>query len=257
MFEILEIGPGAAVADLNASYRRLAKKYHPDFNRGRETWAHAMMTDLNLAYEAALEHFSSPIRGVRASGKPGPRRGAYRVEFKEAIDRVLKALYTYYQYGLENIHLRGEGVRRLRFRECVNGLKSGIDLLEAVKAAAEEAEEGENLDVFTDFAKAFFQNALLDRFHTPTSDRLETNAYRHFRDGSESLDYAVKDVFFGDLLIPVRKGSFYRKIAEGYESFLLVLSNYAESSWTAEAMIKLYLLQTLTRVIGFLETMRH
>jgi hypothetical protein len=257
VFELLEIGPRATVADLNTSYRRLAKKYHPDFNRGRESWAHTMMTDLNLAYEAALEHFSFPKAVERASKRARSEREAFRVKFKEAIDRVLKALYTYYQYGLENVHQRGEGVKRFRFRECVSGLKKGVDLLEAMKPEARLPEEVENLRIFTDFAKAFLQNALMDRFYTPSSDSVEAGAYRHFRDGSDSLDYAIKDVFFGDLLIPVRKGSYYQKIAAGYENLLVVLSKYAGSGWVPETVIKIYLLEMLTRVIGFLEKVRH
>ena len=257
VFELLEIDSRATIADLNTSYRRLAKKYHPDFNQGRESWAHTMMTELNLAYEAALEHFSCPKTGERAASRARTEREAFRVKFKEAIDRVLKSLYTYYQYGLENVHQRREGVKKLRFRECVNGLKKGVDLLEAMKYEARLPEEGENLRIFTDFAEAFLQNALMDRFYNPSSDSVEANAYRHFRDGSDSLDYAIKDVFFGDLLIPVRRGSYYQKIAVGYENLLVVLSKYTMSGWVSETMLKIYLLEMLTRVIGFLEKLRH
>ena len=257
MFELLEIDSRATVADLNASYRRLAKKYHPDFNQGRESWAHTMMTELNLAYEAALEHLCAPKAEEAASRKARSEREAFRVKFKDAIDRVLKALYVYYQYGLENVHQRGEGVKRFRFREFVGGLKRGVDLLEAMGPEARLPEEGENLRIFTDFAKAFLQNALLDRFYTPTSDSFEASAYRHFRDGSDSLDYAIKDVFFGDLLIPIRRGTYYQKITVGYENLLVVLSKYTTSGWVSETMMKIYLLEMLTRVIGFLEKMRH
>jgi hypothetical protein len=195
-FELLEIDSRSTVADLNTSYRRLAKKYHPDFNQGKESWAHTKMTELNLAYEAALEHYSSPAAGERAGRKARSVREAYRVKFKEAIDRVLKALYSYYQYGFENVYQRGEGAKKFRFRECVNGLKKGVDLLEALGLETRLPDERKNLRIFTDFAKAFLQNVLMDRFYTPSSDSVEANAYRHFRDGSESLDYAIKDVFF-------------------------------------------------------------
>jgi hypothetical protein len=244
-FELLEIDS------------RLAKKYHPDFNQGKESWAHTKMTELNLAYEAALEHYSSPAAGERAGRKARSVREAYRVKFKEAIDRVLKALYSYYQYGFENVYQRGEGAKKFRFRECVNGLKKGVDLLEALGLETRLPDERKNLRIFTDFAKAFLQNVLMDRFYTPSSDSVEANAYRHFRDGSESLDYAIKDVFFGDLLIPIRKGSYYQKIAAGYENLLVVLTKYAMSGWVSETMIKIYLLEMFTRVIGFLEKMRH
>ena len=276
VFDMLELTPGSSIKELNLSYRRLAKKYHPDFNQGKESWAHHEMTRLNLAYEAALEYASCAGGGA----KPGPTRGPagggtraspaavkgrrrppgselFRSDFKDTINKVLSALYTYYEYGLENVHRRKEGVRRFRYRECVGGLRKGIELLDALAPGATQDSERENLKVFADFSRAFLQNVLLDRFSSPTSDSFESAAYRHYRDGSSSLDYAIKDVFFGDLLIPVRDGSFYHKIAAGHEELFLVLTRYTRSGWVAETVIKVYLLEMLTKVIGVLQKLRH
>jgi len=261
-FGILKIPPGASVTELNTSYRKLAKVYHPDFNQGNESWAHSRMTELNLAYESALEFLTSSgkpalLKARVAQGVKTPGEKGIRNRFNAAVTLMLDAIYKYYQYSLENVMLRREGVRRFRYGECIKDLKQGIDFLELLQRQMQVPSERENLIILSDFAKAFMQNALAERHLSPTSNGYEANAYRHYRDGSECLDYAIKDVFFGDLLIPVREGSFYQKIRASYEEFLIVVSKYSESCWLSATIMKIYLLEVLTRVIGVLKNLRH
>ncbi len=54
-YEILQVHPGAEWEVIEAAYRRLARKYHPDVNKDAE--AEERMRDLNAAYEV----LSNPI----------------------------------------------------------------------------------------------------------------------------------------------------------------------------------------------------
>ena len=57
--EMLGLSASSSISELNSSFRKLAKKYHPDYNRNNESWATGKMTELNLAYEIALEYLTS------------------------------------------------------------------------------------------------------------------------------------------------------------------------------------------------------
>ena len=53
LYEILEVQPNASVSQIKKNYHRLAKKYHPDKNKSRQTeekfkeltFAHEVLTD--------------------------------------------------------------------------------------------------------------------------------------------------------------------------------------------------------------------
>jgi hypothetical protein len=257
--KLLGLNSSATTGELNTVFRKLAKKYHPDFNPKKESWAHTMMIELNQAYETALQYLTSPHQGQEADTQKTYRayRESFSSRFNGAVDKVLQAVYLFYEYGLENVHLRREGVRRFRYRESVNNLRMGIKSLEALRPLIVTKINEENLKVFIDFANAFLQNMLIDKFHNPGMAPMENDAHRHYRNGSEHLDYAIKDVFFGDRLIRTRDGSFYRKISLSYEEFLIVVSKYHSSSWITETVMKIYLLELLTRVIKIFKRMRY
>jgi len=253
--EFLGLTASSTTGDLNSTFRRLAKKYHPDFNQGKESWAHGKMTKLNLAYETALKFFTSqgePEQGAKKSS-PVP----YTARFSHAVHSVLQAIELYYDYGLENVHLRKEGVRKFRFRESLRQIERGIKSLTDLKAIAIFNAQRENLDQFIDFSKAFLQNMLIHKYFVPSGIEIEHKAYRHYSNGSSALDYAIKDAFFGDRLIRIRSGSFYQKISLSYEEFLIVIARYPQSSWVPEAILKIYLIEMFTRVIQLLKSMRY
>lgn len=50
-YEILEVHPKASEEIIRKAYLTLAKKYHPDANKGNENWATQKMKDLNEAFE--------------------------------------------------------------------------------------------------------------------------------------------------------------------------------------------------------------
>ncbi len=49
LYETLEVSEGASPEEIKKSYRRLARKYHPDLNKGKE--AEEKFKEINAAYE--------------------------------------------------------------------------------------------------------------------------------------------------------------------------------------------------------------
>lgn len=50
-YKVLGISAGASNEEVTKAYRKMARKYHPDVNRGNEKEAMKMMSDINAAYE--------------------------------------------------------------------------------------------------------------------------------------------------------------------------------------------------------------
>jgi len=55
-FNILELPETATIAQIKASFRRLAKKWHPDRNKANKTQAEQMFVKINRAYETILDN---------------------------------------------------------------------------------------------------------------------------------------------------------------------------------------------------------
>ncbi|MFW6139117.1 MAG: DnaJ domain-containing protein [Spirochaetota bacterium] len=252
---LLELDHNYTLKDLNLSFRRLAKRYHPDSNRGKESWAHRMMTQLNQAYEMAALHLTSSARQARISVQEKYRR-VFQGRFNQAMNHILQGIYTYYQYGLENVHLRKEGIRRIRYRDSLKHLCRGIEEMESLRHGASTENQIKNLDTFTEFSKAFYRNMLIQKSHRPGST-YENKAYPHYYHASLDLDYAIKDVFFGDMLIQVRNGSFYQRLRQSHQQYMMVISKYYQSSWVSETVLKMYLLELFSRVVELLKEMRY
>lgn len=57
-YEILEVSPNASMDIIEAVYKRLAKRYHPDLQKEMpKSWAEDKMKELNLAYETLKDPF--------------------------------------------------------------------------------------------------------------------------------------------------------------------------------------------------------
>jgi hypothetical protein len=258
-FTILGLTENSTLTDLNYCFRKLAKKYHPDSNPANGEWAHSKMTNLNLAYETALEYFAAEQRGGRTgketveSERDRERRRIF-VSFNHAMNQVLDGVYLFYQYGLENPHMRKSGVRRFRYSEAIKVVKKGIGRLEDLEKSELFRDD---LVGFVSFSKAFLQNMLMERFYVPSSDRLETLAYRHYREGAELLDSAIKQVFFGDLLPDNKRGSISQYVELSGRELMTVLTRYSHTGWIAEAVMKVYLLDLLGKVIEVFKKRRY
>lgn len=263
------------------------KRVHPDYNGHRLQWSHKAMTTINLAYETVRAYLDderqSPGRpgtnehagrsrrysgGGRTDGAGArsassreqgtdPRDGSRHAEegsdefaqrFAASVNAILDGMYLYYQYGLENVHLRHEGVRRFRYRSAVRQLREGIQRLEQLDTLQKSRQESEHLALFKDFSKAFLQNIRIDKYYIPQRMPGEHNAYQHYSNGSTQLDKAIKSRFFEELETSFEERSVAGGLQVSYHEFMTVLVKYANSTWIPETMIKFYLLQLFEKV---------
>jgi len=213
------------------------------------------MTELNLAYETVLAFLEGGPGG--AAPARGPRPSVFQAQFSRSVTRVLDGVYTYYQYGLENVRLRGEGVRAFRFRDALRYLREGLASLKQLEGLASSDTGAVKLQVFTDFTELFIQNTRIDRHVASHPSSYESGAHRHYLAGGESLDYAIKDALFGDEMIQVRRGTCGQMLARGREELMTVIREYPRSSWVSQTLVKLALQGVFSRVLELLEKMRY
>ena len=64
-YNILELPETATIAQIKASFRRLAKKWHPDRNKANKTQAEQMFVKINRAYETILDNIATtPVNNL-------------------------------------------------------------------------------------------------------------------------------------------------------------------------------------------------
>ena len=278
-YRILRLKADATQPDLVSAYRKMVKHYHPDYNTNRGTWSHNAMTRINLAYELVTNHLHQRAAHTASSaataattaqnpadGRDRPREWRFREDiaeaftqapaedpafvalFDQAADLVLGGIYTYYQYGLQNVYLRHEGVRRFRYRTAVKRVRTGLEQLRDMQHLANAALHKDQLSVLTEFASAFLRNMMIDKYHIPAGNSNESGAYRHFFNGSESLDNVIRGELFEELK-PIRpQNSVAGGLKISYHEFMNVLVKYSKSDWVAETLIKLQLHDAFIRV---------
>ncbi len=254
--KILGLTSSVSIGELNSTFRRLAKQYHPDFNRNNESWANVRMTQLNLAYEMALEYLTS-LESENDESFNEASEVSFIARFNKSINRMLQGVYKYYQYGIENVHLRNEGVRKIRYRDSLTDLKFGIGSLESLKESGGSLSEGETLNLFIDFSKAFLMNMLVEKYYIPSSKGFNNIAHRHYYNGSVLLDKAIKEVFFGIRFADVQDNTYYNKICISYEEFMVIVTRFNKSVWISETLMKIYLLEVFTKVIKLFKKMQY
>lgn len=249
-FGILHVDENCTYEELVIAYRKLVKIYHPDRNAHQQEFAHRIMSRVNEAFEITKDYLSSlPDESDPGPAVPEEEEPAYDFTdlLEAAFDGILEGIYIYYQYGLENIHLRQEGVRRFRYRVAIKRLKNGIKELEALTGWDPTPEEAKKLKVFTDFSKAFLQNMLIQKYYIPSAPVVDSKAHKHYANGSMHLDSAIKRNFFRDI------DAHFGENAEGilkvsYHEFMTVLVKYTQSTWMPETLIKMYLLDNLEKI---------
>lgn len=238
----------ANLRDLNAAYRRVVRKYHPDYNPERTEWAHEAMIKINAAYDSALEHLAA-LRYEEVEKRLDHEIRAhdrFTDIFLSVANSVLEGIFIYYQYGLENPFAREHGVPRFRYRLALKKIAAGIGQLE--RLTSPNSVDTETLETFCSFAIAFLQCMRLNRTHDPSRSREETIAYRHYRNGSQMLDETIRVLLFRDELAPTGRRAAPHSLPVAQAAFMKVLTEHAGSSWVTEAAIKSYLLDTVQKL---------
>lgn len=68
-YRLLEVTPNADVEAIKASYRRLARRYHPDVNPNNREEAHVKFIQVTEAYKYLLERLSQQETSAQSSAK--------------------------------------------------------------------------------------------------------------------------------------------------------------------------------------------
>ncbi len=250
---LFKIGPAASLRDLNSAYRRLVRRYHPDYNPHRLEWAHTAMVKINAAYDVAVEHLAAlRYEEVQAHlDKEIRAHDDFTALFSNTANRVLDGLFTYYQYGLENPHQRSSGTPRIRYRSAVRRISEALSQLERLRVP--NPVDGETLEIFTGFARTFLQCMQIDRTFAPTSSREEHGAYRRYQEGSRALDAAIRRAFFRTELSPHGELASPQNLKVSLNEYMAVVTNYQQSSWITETAMKLCLLDAFQALLAISE----
>lgn len=288
-YDILGLQHNATTRDLVLAYRRLVKRYHPDYNADHEAWSTERMTNLNIAYEtvrAVMATRSDPgaasARARRADAYPGTtfaEREARRTgadpagadpagarayaerpvgptlspQFSRLFDKpwqfVVDGVYVFYQYGLENVHLRHQGVHRFRYRQAVKSIKDGIAGLEPLHEDTVTEADTTRLTAARGFSKAFLQNMLIEKYYIPSRAGTELKAYNHYSNGSRHLDTAIKRRFCRELREPYELPAGSGMLEVVQHELITVIAKYTDSTWVPESMIKMHLLDRFNAVV--------
>lgn len=246
--KLFRLPTSATLRELNAAYRRLARKYHPDFNTTRRTWAHEAMIRINAAYDAALNHLAS-LRYEEIEARLDQEIQAhdrFTGLFGAVANSVLEGVFIYYQYGLENVFIRREGVPRFRYRLALKKVAAGIGQLERLPSPNHIDQQ--TLEIFTSFAIAFLQCMRMERSQDPSGSSHEVSAYRRYDAGSRLLDDAIRTLLFRAELNPARKPAAPHSLSVSHAEFMKVLTEHSGSSWVTESAIKIYLLGTIEKL---------
>ena len=240
--------PSATLRDLNAAYRRIVRKYHPDHNADRLSWAHEAMVKINSAYDSAMDHLAS-LRYEEIEARLDEEIQAHErftELFAAVANSVLEGIFIYYQYGLDNPFIREQGVPRFRYRLALKKVAAGISQLERLQSP--NAVDTETLEIFSSFAIAFLQCMRMARAQDPSGNRNDTLAYRHYHAGSELLDENIRKLFFRAELSGPRSFAAPHGLSVSHAEFMKVLAEHGTSSWVTEAAIKSYLLDTVQKL---------
>ena len=246
--KLFGLPPSATLRELNSSYRQLVRKYHPDYNPERRSWAHEAMVKINSAYDSAMEYLAS-LRYEEIEARLDDEIQAhdrFTELFAAVANSVLEGVFIYYQYGLENPFVRDQGVPRFRYRLALRKVATGISQLERLHSP--NAVDTDTLEVFTSFSIAFLQCMRMNRAQDPSGNRNEVAAYRHYRTGSELLDGAIRKLLFREELSPSRAPAAPHGLPVCHAEFMKVLIEHGSSSWVTDAAIKSYLLDTVQKL---------
>ena len=152
LYEILEVDSKASYEEIKKSYRRLAKKFHPDLNPGDKE-AEAKLKEINLAYEVLskedkrrdYDRFGDKIFEGAASGRG--EYGGFSDLFSDIFSDFFSGSYSTYSSNSRGVP--GEDILKevtIDFKDAYKGVKREIQvrrktLCEKCHGSGAESEE--------------------------------------------------------------------------------------------------------------------
>jgi hypothetical protein len=175
--------------------------------------------------------------------------------FLNVANRVVDGMFTYFQYGLTNPHQRTSGTPRLRYRQALKLMYAAVARLKAIDAP--NPVDTETSTVFIRFAESFLECIQIHRVLSPSSPKQERLAYSHYREGSESLNNAIRRGFFREELSRPHELASPQSLSVSLNEFMAVLTRFRDTSWVVETVIKLQLLDAYTNLLKLAERYEH
>ncbi|HOV38433.1 MAG TPA: J domain-containing protein [Spirochaetales bacterium] len=232
--------------DLDTTYRKLIKYYHPDRNQDRLEWSHRMTLLLNEAYTLIRTELSETV--VLEQQPSPPSYPSIEKELKTAWAAVEGGIHLYYTFGLENIPIRKEGPFHLKYMLAQKQVKQGKAILDHLKPVSISPEDRNRVTLLINFCEAFLANMRIEKFFIADGS-INHKAYKHYYNGSQLLDTFLRKVLFPEdfprLVLPPKCSALCE------QEFFTVLSYYQNSTWVGEATIKIALLQSFTNLVNY------
>lgn len=208
-YRVLEIGPHASVKSIRSSFRRLAKKYHPDTSSLNPETAAIKMRVLLEAYRILMDRDKRATYDLRFRRRRTGRGRSYR-EFLErkGDDPYARALLIFYDLlnGAVNraIINYGQLAKSLGDSFDLLGLLGFADYLDCAFLLAEGYQRQSRYEEAVKLYEAAFQ------------EDLKWNYFRHFR---PELKQRIRDLYCRELARradPRTAIGYYRKLLNEY-----------------------------------------
>ena len=226
-YRVLNVGPYASTRSIRASFRRLAKKYHPDTSSLDPETAAVQMRILLEAYRILMDRDRRAAYDLRFKRQRTDRGRSYRESLeRRGDDPYARALLIFYD-------LLNGAVNRaiINYGQLSKSLGNSFDLLGLLGFA-------DYLDCIFLLAEGYQQQGLYEEavkhYEAAFQEDLKWNYFRHFR---PELKQRIRDLYCRKLarraepraaIVYYRKllkeytfpkqerAFFYKKIAEGY-----------------------------------------
>jgi tetratricopeptide (TPR) repeat protein len=226
-YKILAVGPYASREEIRTSFRKLAKKYHPDTTQLDGETATARIRIILEAYRILMDESKRTAYNLRFKSRLGKQHLSYRETLKKRPDDPYsQALLIFYDLLNENGSEAVSSYERMRRRQGDSfnllSLLGFADYLDCIFLLAEEYQKrGEFEDAVRYYEEAFQADQKWDyfrHFRTEIKLRIRDIYCRHLAKRAEPRS-AIK--YYRKLLdeydFPKKERAFfYKKMAESY-----------------------------------------
>ncbi|MFW5994567.1 MAG: J domain-containing protein [Spirochaetia bacterium] len=250
------------MASINVAYETIRKSIREGRTQSPRNTAQSASSGAQRAKTGAHRPRRGYSRHAAAGAAPGntpgsshatrmyarPLGGSARVAFLDAKKRVLEGMHTYYQFGLENVHLRHEGPHRLKYRRATRLVMKGLERFAELWTQYGPLDPESAYARFYTFTDYFYRSMFLERYNNPYSGKLDQLAYGHYRDATRLLDETIRDTFFPGMTgKSVYDPTVQLQICR--QEFSNVIAHYFESNWIEESTLKMKLLDSFEKYV--------